>query len=121
MPLVDMMIEAGVDVLIGIDPAQDRTMDMRALKPKTVGRMCLWGGVCGYLTVECGTSAEITEQVRQSIASLAPGGGFILSPVTNVRADTERAWQNVKTLIETWRTLRKYSVSPLQHDERNLS
>jgi len=115
LPLVDMMIDAGVDVLIGIDPAQDRTMDMRILKQKTSGKMCLWGGVCGYLTVECGTPADIAEQVRQSIAILAPGGGFILSPVTNVRADTERAWKNVKTLIETWRTLREYPVSPLQH------
>ncbi|MBM3242254.1 hypothetical protein FJZ31_38795 [Candidatus Poribacteria bacterium] len=87
------------------------------------------GDVCGYLTVECGTSADITEQVQQAIAILAPGGGFILSPVTNVRADTERAWQNIKTLIETWRTLREYSVSLSQHvekpveieDGRNLS
>jgi len=42
MPLVDMMIDAGVDVLIGIDPAQDRTMDLRVLKQKTAGKMCVW-------------------------------------------------------------------------------
>ncbi len=118
MPLVDMMIDAGVDVLIGIDPAQDRTMDMRMLKQKTSGKMCLWGGVCGYLSVECGTPADIAEQVRQSISILAPGGGFILSPVTNVRADTEHAWKNVKTLIETWRTLREYPVSPSEHERK---
>ncbi|MBC8427755.1 hypothetical protein H8D98_00690 [bacterium] len=121
MPLVEMMIDAGVDVLIGIDPAQDRTMDIRMLKQKAVGKMCLWGGVCGYLSVECGTPADIAEQVRQAIAILAPGGGFILSPVTNVRADTERAWKNVKTLIETWRTLRKYPMSTSQHDGGKLS
>jgi len=101
-PLLDMMMDAGVDVLLGIDPAQDRTMDMQMLKQKTFGRMCLWGGVCGYLTVECGTAADIKEQVRQAMSILAPGGGFILAPVTNVRGDTERAWKNVDTLIETW-------------------
>jgi len=106
MPLMDMIIAAGVDVLLGIDPAQDRTMDMTLLKQKASGKMCLWGGVCGYLTVECGTPAQITEQVRQAISILSPGGGFILAPVTNIRADTEQAWENVKTMITAWRSMR---------------
>jgi uroporphyrinogen decarboxylase len=105
MPLVDMMVDAGVDVLMGVDPAQDRTMDIRLLKQKASGKMCLWGGVCGYLTVECGTSEQIAEQVRQAISILSPGGGFILAPVTNIRADTERAWENVRTMIEVWQSL----------------
>lgn len=109
MPLLDMMMDAGVDMLIGIDPAQDRTMDLRLLKQKAAGRMCLWGGVCGYLTVECGTPDEIRAQVRQAVSILSPGGGFILSPVTNVRADNGRVWENIRTLIETWRALRDYA------------
>lgn len=111
MPLLDMMMEAGVDVLMGVDPAQDRTMDLPALKQRAAGKMCLWGGVCGYLTVECGTPDEIREQVREAISILAPGGGFILAPVTNVRADTEQAWKNVETLIETWLAVRQYPAS----------
>ena len=55
MPLLETMIEAGVDVLMGVDPAQDRTMDFHALKRQAAGKMCVWGGVCGYLTVELGT------------------------------------------------------------------
>ena len=82
-------------------------MDMTLLRQKTSGKMCLWGGVCGYLTIKCGTSAQIREQVRQAIWILSPGGGFILAPVTNIRADTERAWENVRTLIEAWRSLRQ--------------
>ena len=38
--------------------------------------------------------------------SLAPGGGFILAPVTNIRADTPRAWRNVEALIDEWRLRR---------------
>lgn len=106
MPLMEMIIDAGVDVLLGVDPAQDRTMDMPLLKQKASGKMCLWGGVCGYLTVECGTPAQIAEQVRQAISILSPGGGFILAPVTNIRADTEQAWENVRALIEAWRSMR---------------
>lgn len=111
IPLLDMMMDAGVDVLLGIDPAQDPRMNLTELKRKTAGRMCLWGGVCGYLTVECGTAEEIRGQVRQAISTLGPGGGFILSPVTNVREDNEQVWRNLSALIDAWRSLRHYPVS----------
>jgi uroporphyrinogen-III decarboxylase len=111
MPLLEMMLEAGVDVLMGVDPAQDRTMDLHALKRQVAGKMCVWGGVCGYLTMECGTPEDIAAEVRQAISVLAPGGGLILAPVTNVRADTPRAWENVRTMIRVWRSLRQYGSS----------
>jgi hypothetical protein len=111
MPLLETMIEAGVDVLMGVDPAQDRMMDLTALKRQAAGVMCLWGGVCGYLTVERGTPDDIAAEVCQAISILAPGGGFILAPVTNVRADTPRAWENVRTMIDVWRSLRAYDGS----------
>jgi len=107
MPLMDMIIDAGVDVLLGVDPAQDRTMDMPLLKQKASGKMCLWGGVCGYLTMECGMPDQIRDQVRQAISILSPGGGFILAPVTNIRADTEQVWDNVRAMIEAWKVMRK--------------
>ncbi len=111
MPLLDAMLEAGVDVLLGVDPAQDRTMDLSALKDKADGKMCLWGGVCGYLTVECGTPEEISAQVRDAIRILGPGGGLILAPVTNIREDTPQAWRNVEALIEAWRRMRDYPIN----------
>ena len=37
MPLVDIIVEAGVDVLIGVDPLQDRTIEMSILKEKVKG------------------------------------------------------------------------------------
>ena len=102
LPLVDMIIGAGVDVLLGVDPAQDRTMDLAELKRKAAGRLCLWGGVCGYLTVECGTPDDVRAQARDAISILGPGGGFILAPVTNVREDNERVWENLHAMIDAW-------------------
>jgi hypothetical protein len=102
LPLMDMIIEAGVDVLLGVDPAQDRTMDLAELRRKAAGRLCLWGGVCGYLTVERGTPDDVREQVRDAMSVLGPDG-FILAPVTNVREDSERVWENLRALIEAWR------------------
>ena len=85
-------------------------MDFARLKRETAGRMALWGGVCGYLTVECGTAEDVARQTRDAIRTLAPGGGFILAPVTNVRAATRRAWDNVDSLVRTWKASRAYPI-----------
>jgi len=102
MPLVDMIMEAGVDVLIGVDPVQDTQMDMRLLKDKTRGRMALWGGVNGFLTVERGTKEEIRAAVSEAIRTLGPEG-FILSPVDNVRDTSDATWERVLTFVEAWK------------------
>ena len=102
MPLLDMLAETGVDALIGVDPAQ---WDLAVTKEKLGGRVSLWGGVNGYLTVEQGSTEDVRAAVREAMHILAPGGGFILSPVDNVREDTPRAWENVQALIGEWRRL----------------
>ena len=73
--------------------------------------MCLWGGVNGFLTVEMGTKTEVQEAVCNAIRTLAPGGGFILSPVDNVRDTSEHAWKNVRALIEAWKEVGEYPIS----------
>ena len=102
MPLLGMFAELGIDVLIGVDPlAWDLATTVRALG----GKVCLWGGVNGHLTVERGTAEEVRAQARTAMRALAPGGGFILSPVDNVREDSFRARENVAALIGEWRRL----------------
>jgi len=101
MPLLDLIAEAGVDVLIGIDP---ETYDLAMTKTTMRGKVCLWGGVNGHLTVEHGTSESVKGEVMAALQSLGPDG-FILSPVDNVRQDTPLAMNNVNTLIQTWQDL----------------
>ncbi len=105
-PLLDMYLEAGIDVLIGLDPVQDRRADFALTKQKLGDRICLWGGVNGFVTVERGSQEEVREAVRAALHQLAPGGGFILSPVDNVREDTEQARANVSALIDEWQAQR---------------
>lgn len=106
MPLLGQFVEAGVDVLIGIDPVQGKGTSLADAKTQLAGRVCLWGGVNGFLTVEQGDDAEVRQAVDEAMHALAPGGGFVLSPVDNVTADTDLAWRNVLTLIERWMDLR---------------
>lgn len=108
MPLLELLLEAEVDVLIGVDPVQGKGTDLRAMKERVGEKMCLWGGVNGFLTVELGSETEVREAVYNAIRTLAPGGGFILSPVDNVRDPSEHAWRNVRTMIEAWKEVGEY-------------
>ncbi|MBM4084766.1 MAG: hypothetical protein FJ272_08255, partial [Planctomycetes bacterium] len=105
-PFLDLYLESGLDVLIGLDPVQDARADFALTKRKLAGRICLWGGVNGFVTMERGTPDEVQSTVRDAMRILAPGGGFILSPVDNVTTDDARTWANVQTFIQTWRECR---------------
>lgn len=105
-PLLPLLAESGIDVLIGIDPhAYDLVETKKVLKEK----VCLWGGVNGHLTVELGTEEETRTEVRDAMQALSPGGGFILSPVDNVREDNNRSRKNVMALIDEWQKANKGS------------
>lgn len=99
MALLDDIYATGVDVIIGADPAQ---WDLEAANQKLGGRVCLWGGVNGHLIVERGTPEQVRAEVRQALKVLTPGGGFILSPVDNVREYTPTIQTNVAALIDEW-------------------
>ena len=102
MPLLELFAEAGVDALIGVDPA---AWGLTVAKEKLGGKVCLWGGVNGHLTVEHGTTEEVRAEVCRAMEIIAPGGGFILSPVDNVRENTTQACENVMALIDEWQRL----------------
>jgi hypothetical protein len=100
-----MLMEAGVDVLIGLDPVQGRGTDLREMRRATRGRMALWGGVNGFLTMERGREEQVRAEVREAMAVLGPDR-FILSPVDNVTGDGDRMWRNIDALLAEWRRLR---------------
>lgn len=104
MPLLDMIIEAGVDVIIGVDPVQGKGVELKPLKEKAKGKLCLWGGVNGFLTLEMASPEEVAQETERAIETLGPDG-FILSPVDNVRDPSEKTWRNVMRMIETWKEI----------------
>ena len=106
MGLLDDFKEIGIDTLIGADPVEDAQLDMAALKRKTQGEISLWGGGSGFVTVEKGTPEEIRSEVFAAIETLAPGGGFILSPVDNVRDTSDKVMENAGVFIEAWKEKR---------------
>jgi hypothetical protein len=105
MPLHEMLIELGVDVLIGLDPVQGKGTDLRRTGQQLRGKMCTWGGINGFITVEMGTKADIDAAVREAIAELGPDS-LVLSPVDNIRDPSDDTWEHVLALIESWEKYR---------------
>jgi hypothetical protein len=101
-PMLGDYLEAGIDVLIGVDPIQGTYTDLPAMRETLGGRVCLWGGVSGAVTVEMGTAEEVRAAVRGAIETLGPEG-LILSPVDNITVDGPRTWRNIHAFIDEWR------------------
>ena len=107
LPLLDHILNADIDVLIGIDPEQGKGTELDIVKEKFLSRKkALWGGVSGAITVELGTEKNTADAVVGALKVLGRGGGFILSPVDNIREDTENAGRNTHVFIDTWKKYR---------------
>jgi len=86
-PLLPHLIEAGLDA---INPVQISCtgMETRGLKADFGCQITFWGGGCDtHLVLSRGTPQEIREHVREQIAILRPGGGFVFQQVHNILAD----------------------------------
>jgi uroporphyrinogen decarboxylase len=85
--LMEDLIDAGLDA---INPVQIscRGMDATRLKEQFGDRLTLWGGGCDtHRMLPKATPEEIAEHVRQQVAILNPGGGFVFQQVHNIMAD----------------------------------
>jgi hypothetical protein len=101
LPMLDMFLEAGIDVLIGVDPVQGTHTDLAKIKQRCAGKMAIWGGVSGAVTVELGSEQEVRQAVCQALTSLGPDG-CILSPVDNITVDAPKTWENLQIFIDEW-------------------
>lgn len=86
-PLLPDLIEAGLDA---INPVQISCtgMETHGLKADFGRRITFWGGGCDtHMVLARATPGEIRRHVREQIATLRPGGGFVFQQVHNILAD----------------------------------
>jgi uroporphyrinogen decarboxylase len=93
------MIEAGLDA---INPVQFNCagMQIERLKREFGKDLTFWGGGCDTQAVLLnGTPEEVRQQVREQIAVLASGGGFVFQQVHNILAGIPP--ENIIAMFET--------------------
>jgi uroporphyrinogen decarboxylase len=90
-------IEVGFDAL---NPVQvtAKDMDPARLKREFGKEIAFWGAIDTHRVLPRGTPAEVRDEVRQRIADLGPGGGYVVGAVHNVQAEVPP--ENVLAMIE---------------------
>ncbi|MBM3999226.1 MAG: hypothetical protein FJ297_06750 [Planctomycetes bacterium] len=106
MPILDMIIESGVDAINPLEPVAG--MDIARIKRDYGDRVALIGNIdCGELL--CMASPDDVRRVtRETIEAAAPGGGFCLSSSNSIHSSVKP--ENYMAMVET---LRQYGQYPL--------
>jgi uroporphyrinogen decarboxylase len=86
-PLINDLIEDGIDLLNPIHVAANEMGDTARLKREFGGRLCFNGAIDTQRVLPQGTPDDVRAEVRRRIKDLAPGGGYILSAVHCLQPD----------------------------------
>jgi len=104
-PIIDDLIEVGVDIL---NPVQPLAMSPARLKRRYGDRLSFWGAVDDQRVLPFGTPKDVEAEVRRRIAELAPGGGYIVCSSHNVQSNTPM--ENVRAFYRAAREAGSYPI-----------
>lgn len=106
-PFIEDLIEIGVDAL---NPVQltAKGMDPARLKEKYGSRITFWGGVDTQRLLPKGTPEQVEAETKRLIDIMSPGGGYVLSAVHNIQADT--GVENILTMLKTGYDYGRYGM-----------
>ena len=100
--LLPDLIEAGLDIYNPVQFTADN-MDLKGLKKDFGNDLVFWGGgVNTQSTLKSASSEMVRDEVKKILDIMAPGGGFIFTPVHNIQEDVppENFWAMWDTLME---------------------
>jgi len=104
-PLIPDFIEMGIDALNPVQVSANG-METRTLKKEFGQDITFWGAGCESQTIlPSGAIEEISDEVKRRLDDLAPGGGFVFSPIHNIQAGVPP--ENIVTMFKT---AREYGV-----------
>jgi uroporphyrinogen decarboxylase len=100
------IVECGIDIL---NPWQvsAKGMDTKEFKKNFGKDITIWGGGCDTQRIlPYGTPQQVRDETKRRIDDLAPGGGFIFTPVHNIQGDVPP--DNIMAMWETWEMYGNY-------------
>jgi len=86
-PLLNDLIEIGIDVLNPVHVAARDMGDTARLKREFGHRLSFCGAIDTQRVLPHGTTDDVRREVRRRIKDLAPGGGYILASVHCIQPD----------------------------------
>ncbi|HEB33013.1 MAG TPA: hypothetical protein ENI15_19385 [Spirochaetes bacterium] len=95
-PIIDMIIDTGIDGLHPIDPGAG--MDIAEVKKKYGDRVCLIGNVDCKFTLGVKSVTEVEDEVKQIITGAGQGGGLMISSSNSIHSGVKP--ENFLAMIE---------------------
>jgi len=106
-PILDMMIESGVDGINPLEPVAG--MDVAEVKEKYGDKICIMGNIdCAELLCH-GSEDEVVDSVKECISKGAKGGGLIISSSNSIHSGVNPA--NYAAMIKAVHEYGKYPVA----------
>jgi uroporphyrinogen decarboxylase len=94
-PILDDLVDIGIN---GLQPVEPKAMDIRLLKDKYSGRLCLIGNIDLGYTLTLGSPDEVRHEVRERIQNVGPGGGYCVGSSNTVTNYVPL--ENFKAMVE---------------------
>ena len=104
LPLIPLLIKAGFSAVDPLEPIGE--MKILTLKKRFGNKICLIGNVNHRTTLTCKSTEKVITEVRKSIASAAPGGGYILHSGGSIGPDVPI--ENLHAMIKAGRKHGRY-------------
>lgn len=105
-PLMDMVVEAGVDAINPIQP--DANMDLKLTKEKYGRKLCLIGNIdCGY-TLSQAPVEEVVREVKKAILDAGLGGGYVMMSSNSLHSSVRP--ENYRAMVEATKAYGKYPL-----------
>ena len=105
-PLIPDLLEVGIDIL---EAVQAEAMDIAYLKREFGRDLAFWGGVGAQSVLARTTPEQVREGVRQTLLTMAPGGGYIAAPCHTLTEEV--AWEGVLAFHQALREFGAYPIS----------
>lgn len=106
MPILDDLLTLGFD---GLHPLEPGPMDIAAVKRDYGHRVCLVGNIDLHYTLTQGTPAEVEAEVKQRLATIGKGGGYMISSANSITSYCKV--ENVWAMVNAIRTYAPYSTA----------
>jgi uroporphyrinogen decarboxylase len=107
MPIIDIIMDSGIDCIDPIDPVAG--MSLAHIKKTYGDRVSIKGNVDCANTLVYGSVEETIEETKNCIRTAAPGGGYILSSSNTIHASVKP--ENYLAMLDT---LKKYGNYPIE-------
>ena len=104
--VIDDLLECG---FCSLHPCEPSSMDIELLKRKYAGRLSLCGNIDLNTTLTMGTPAEVDEEVKLRIRTIAPGGGYCCGASNSVPEYVP--YDNYIAMIEATKKYGQYPIN----------